>query len=81
MNLVKQLGRESFFVLSLTFFEDVEDHVVLLHRFDADGIHAMFTAQITSIQPIAFDIRIGADVGAQKVPMSIAFPMFRSYTL
>lgn len=63
----------------LTFLEDVEHHVVLLHRFDADGVHAVFTAQVAGVQPIALDIRVGADVGAQKVPVSVALPVFGSF--
>ena len=62
----------------LTALQNGEDHVVLFGRFDADGIHAMFAAQVTGIQPVHLLSGVFGHVAAQEVKVAVHFPLFGS---
>ena len=63
-----------------TLFENAEDHVVLFDSLNANGVHAVLTAQVASVEPIALDVFVLGDVAAQKVPVTVALPLLGSYS-
>jgi hypothetical protein len=62
----------------LTALQNGEDHVVLFGRFDADGIHAVFAAQVTGIQPVHLLSGVFGHVAAQEVKVAVHLPLFGS---
>lgn len=65
-------------VRQFLLFENAEDHVVLFDSLNANGVHAVLTAQVASVEPIALDVFVLGDVAAQKVPVTVALPLLGS---
>ena len=59
----------------ITIPKDLENHFVFIFGFNADGVHAMLTAQIARVQPVALGVLVLAHVGAEEVPVTVGFPL------
>jgi len=59
-------------------FDDLCDHVVFSFAFDADGIHAVFAAQVSRVEPVVPLAGVSGHGVAQEVEMSAELPLFRS---
>jgi len=59
-------------------FDDGFDHFVFQFGLDTDGIHAVFAAQVSGVEPVELLTLVLIDVLAQEIEVSSEFPLFGS---
>lgn len=62
----------------LTLLNELEDHIVLFLSLQRDEIHAIFSADVSRIEPINLLLRMGRHVAAEEVVVASEIELFRS---
>lgn len=68
-------------VWHVVLLDELEDKVVLFLGFDGDGVHAEFTAKITSFQPIDTLGGQGGDVSTVEVIVAFVVELLESWNV